>query len=84
GGAMGSWYVFSTLGLYPVAGSDQWILGMPRFSKARIDVGGHELVIETKGSGAHVTKVLVDGNPVSGPYLSHAQLVSASTLTFQL
>ena len=84
GGAMGAWYVFSTLGIYPVPGSDQWILGMPRFTKARVEVGGHELVIETKGSGSHVTKVLVDGEAVPGPYLSHAQLLAASTLTFQL
>lgn len=84
GGAMGAWYVFSTLGLYPVPGSDQWILGMPRFTQARVDVGGHELVIETKGSGSHVTKVLLDGSPVTGPYLSQAQLAGASTLTFQL
>ncbi|MBV8762229.1 MAG: GH92 family glycosyl hydrolase, partial [Deltaproteobacteria bacterium] len=46
GGAMGAWYVLATLGFYPVAGSDQWIVGAPRFPKARIDVGGHELVIE--------------------------------------
>lgn len=84
GGAMGAWYVESTLGLYPVAGSDQWILGIPRFPRARIDVGGHELVIETEGSGKTVSRVELDGVPLTGPYVSQAQLAGASTLTFVL
>jgi len=84
GGTMGAWYVFSTLGVYPVPGSDQWILGTPLFTKARITVGGHELVIEAKGSGPHVTKVLLDGSPVTGPTLTQAQLAAASTLTFEM
>ena len=84
GGTMGAWYVFSTLGLYPVAGSDLWILGTPRFTKARIAVGGHELVIEANGTGPHVTKVLLDGVEVSGPTLTQAQLAAASTLTFEM
>ncbi len=84
GGAMGAWYVESTLGLYPVAGSDQWILGMPQVPKARIDVAGHELIIETQGSGSKVSRVELDGVPVTGPYVSQAQLAGASTLTFVL
>ena len=84
GGTMGAWYVFSTLGVYPVPGSDLWILGTPRFTKARITVGGHELAIEAKGSGPHVTKVLLDGAAVEGPTLTQAQLAAATTLTFEM
>lgn len=84
GGAMGAWYVESTLGLYPVAGSDQWILGTPRFPKARIDVGGHELIIEATGTGPKVDKVELDGVPITVPYLTHAQLIGAQTLHFVL
>jgi predicted alpha-1,2-mannosidase len=84
GGAMGAWYVESTLGLYPVAGSDLWILGTPRFPKARIDVGGHELIIEATGSGPKVDKIELDGVPITGPYISQAQLVGAANLHFVL
>ncbi|HEY1556585.1 MAG TPA: GH92 family glycosyl hydrolase [Kofleriaceae bacterium] len=82
GGTMGSWYVLATLGLYPIAGSDQWILGAPRFPSARVDVGSHELVIEVKGSGQDVKSVELDGAAVDGPTISQAQLAAASTLTF--
>ena len=82
GGTMGAWYVLATLGLYPVAGSDQWIVGAPRFPRARITVDGHELVIEAQGSGPYVASVAVDGVPLDAPRLTHMQLTAAHELTF--
>jgi putative alpha-1,2-mannosidase len=80
---MGSWYVLSTLGLFPVAGSDLWLLGAPRFPQARVNVGGHELVIERQGSGIHVASATLDGAAISGS-ITHAQLVGASKLVFTM
>jgi predicted alpha-1,2-mannosidase len=85
GGAMGAWYVLATLGVYPIPGSDQWIVGSPRFPRARVVVGGHELVIEASGVGdraKYVKSVELDGVPVTVPYLTHAQLAGASMLKF--
>lgn len=82
GGTMGSWYVLATLGLYPVAGSDAWIVGAPRFPKARIDVAGHELVIEADGDGPY-SSVELDGVPVVASQITHAQLQAASLLRFR-
>ncbi|MEP6860803.1 MAG: GH92 family glycosyl hydrolase [Deltaproteobacteria bacterium] len=81
GGAMGSWYVLATLGLYPVAGSDQWLIGMPRFVQARVTVGGHELLIVREGNGTHVQSVTLDGADVLTG-LTQAQLVGGSKLVF--
>jgi len=83
GGAMGSWYVLSTLGLFPVAGSDLWLLGAPRFPQARVNVAGHELVIERQGSGIHVASATLDGAAISGS-ITHAQLVGATKLVFTM
>jgi predicted alpha-1,2-mannosidase len=84
GGTLGAWYVLSTLGLYPIAGSDRWIVAAPLFPKARILVGGRELVIEASGSGKYVASVELDGVPLEVLELSHAQLTSASSLRFVL
>ena len=84
GGAMGAWYVLATLGLYPVPGSDQWIVGVPRFPHARIVVDGHELVIDRTGEGTRVGAVELDGAPVRGARITHAQLVAASRLHFTM
>jgi predicted alpha-1,2-mannosidase len=85
GGTMGAWYVFATLGLYPVAGSDRYVIGAPRFSRARVSFGGHELTIVADGvsdSALYVRSIDLDGVPVDMPYLTQAQLNSASTLHF--
>jgi len=81
GGAMGSWYVESTLGLFPVAGSDKWVIGAPRFPQARVNVGAHELLIVREGSSSLVSSVTLDGADVSMG-LTQAQLVGGSKLLF--
>jgi len=82
GGTLGAWYVLATLGLYPVPGSERWILAAPRFPQARVLVGGRELVIVADGDGPYVRAIELDGAPLAGPYLAHAQLAAASTLRF--
>lgn len=80
GGTLGSWYVLASLGLYPVAGSDRWILGAPRFPNATIVVGGHTLTISTEGRGIHVKVATLDGVAIDGVTITHAQLTGASEL----
>lgn len=82
GGTLGAWYVLSTLGLYPIPGSDRWIVGAPLFPKARVLAGGRELVIEAEGSGMYVRSVELDGVPLDVLEITHAQLTSATSLRF--
>ncbi|NVB79067.1 MAG: glycoside hydrolase family 92 protein [Kofleriaceae bacterium] len=84
GGTMGAWYVFATLGLYPVAGSDQWILGAPLFPKARVTLGGKDLVIVAEGEGPYVKSVELDGVALGLPKLTQAQLAGAGELKFTM
>ncbi len=87
GGTLGAWYVLSSLGVYPIPGSDRWILGVPRFPQARVTVGGHQLVIDfdgaADGTGIDVGTIELDGVPVDAAAISHAQLAGASTLSFR-
>jgi len=85
GGTMGAWYVLSTLGVYPVAGSDRWILGAPHFPSARVRLGDHDLVIAADGASdtaIYVKSIELDGVPIDTPYITQAQLASASELRF--
>jgi putative alpha-1,2-mannosidase len=84
GGTMGSWYVLASLGLYPVAGSDAWIVVAPRFPRARVVVGGNELVIEAVGDGEYVRSISLDGVPIDATTITHAQLATASSLRFEM
>ena len=80
GGTLSSWYVWSALGLYPIAGTGRYLLGAPIFSRARVRVAGGTLVIE---AGGRTGRVLLDGAPVEGGEISHADLVGGRTLAFE-
>ena len=82
GGTLGSWYVLNALGLYPIAGSDRWIIVAPRFAKATVTVGGHVLQITAEGTGSYVQTVALDGMPVTA--LTQAQLDGGSVLHFAM
>jgi predicted alpha-1,2-mannosidase len=83
GGTLSSWYVFSAAGFYPLAGSDRYLLGVPRFDRMEVDVGDRTLVIEKKGEG-NVARVEIDGRALDGPYLKHADLIAAEEIVFTL
>ena len=80
GGTLGSWFVLNALGLYPIAGTDGWIVVAPRFGKATITVNGHSLQILSEGTGMYVQSVDLDGAAVSR--LSQAQLETGGRLHF--
>lgn len=77
GGTLGAWYVLNALGLYPIAGSDRWVVLAPRFAKAVVTVGGHTLTIVRDGDGA----ADLDGAPVQSE-VTQSQLSHATTLHF--
>lgn len=82
GGTLGAWYVLSTLGIYPIPGSENWLFASPRFPQARVRVGDHDLVIIKQGRGMYVESVLIDGSPVSIYEIQHFMLAVAGTVTF--
>ncbi|HYI53756.1 MAG TPA: glycoside hydrolase domain-containing protein, partial [Microlunatus sp.] len=48
-GGLSSWYVWASLGLFPVAGQSLYLVNAPSFAHARLDLGGHELAIDALG-----------------------------------
>ena len=87
GGTLSSWYVFSSLGLYPVPGADWYLLGRPLFPLAEIEIEGHVLAIEAPGAEdghLYVQSVTLDGMPVEHPALRHADLAAGSVLRFEM
>jgi len=87
GGTLSAWYVFSSLGLYPVPGADYYMIGRPLFPLARIDMGDHLLTIEAPGAGdanIYVQGVSLDGLPIESAVIRHADLTGASILHFEM
>ena len=48
-GGLSSWYVWASLGLFPVAGQSLYLVNAPSFASSRLSLSGGELTIETEG-----------------------------------
>jgi predicted alpha-1,2-mannosidase len=78
GGTLSSWYLFNALGLYPVAGSERYLLSIPLIPYAEVDTASGTLIIEAPGAKPQpqrVASVSLDGSAIEGAELRHAQLL---------
>jgi predicted alpha-1,2-mannosidase len=88
-GQMSAWYIFSSMGFYPVApGSGQYSLGSPALQKAIIRLeNGNSFTIDTKNQSeknVYVAKVELNGQPLSRLYITHDEIMAGGKLTFHM
>lgn len=87
GGTLSAWYLFSSIGLYPVAGSDLYYLIAPLFERIEVDMGqGDTLTILAPGASTDarfVHEIRLDGEPMEGTSVTYEQLRGA-TLEFDV
>jgi len=87
GGTLSAWFVFSALGLYPVAGTDRYELGTPLFEHAEVRLGANRLVIEAPGAGPgrwRVRSVSLGGRPLDRTSVHHAEISGGAVLRFSM
>ena len=80
---MAIWYAFAMLGIYPMPGSDLWIVGSPAFPRVELKVPGGVFTIEAQGvsdTAIYVQYLELDGQALESPMLHHAQLKAGSRL----
>jgi predicted alpha-1,2-mannosidase len=88
-GQMSAWYVFSSLGFYPVTpGSNQYIIGTPLFEKATINLenGEHFTVVarDISSNNKYIEYATLNGEALNKSYLMHDEIISGGTLQFQM
>ncbi len=91
-GGLSSWYVMASLGLFPVAGQNLFLLNAPAFEQSRIRVGDHDLVIATQGfeprgpgsAAQYVVAVTVDGVALERTWLTGVELRAARSIVIDL
>jgi predicted alpha-1,2-mannosidase len=88
-GQMSAWYIFSSLGFYPVApGSDEYALGSPLVKNAVFNLeNGKTFEVETvnqSDKNVFVAKVLLNGKELSKPFLKHSDLMNGDKITFYM
>lgn len=88
-GQMSAWYIFSSLGFYPVApGSDEYAIGSPVVNNAILTLeNGNQFkinVINQSAKNIYVQKVLLNGTIIKDFKLKHRAITDGSTLTFYM
>lgn len=86
-GQMSAWYMFSSLGFYPVSpGSDEYALGSPSVKNAVLHLeNGKKFTVEAvnqSDKNVYVKQVLLNGKVVSGHSIKHSDIVTGGTLKF--
>jgi len=85
-GAMSSWLIFSTLGLFPVAGQDVYLISTPSIPDASLNLGnGKKLHILSKnldpnGLNRYVQSATLNGLDLPNSWFRHAQIKDGATL----
>ncbi|MCZ4223184.1 GH92 family glycosyl hydrolase [Pedobacter rhodius] len=88
-GQMSAWYMFSSLGFYPVSpGSDDYSLGSPLISNAVLNLeNGKTFTIEAikqSDRNVYVEKVLLNGKEISNHQIKHSDIINGGKLTFYM
>jgi len=88
-GQMSAWYIFSSLGFYPVApGSDQYSIGSPAVNGGVINLdNGKKFTINVKNQSAknvYVQKIVLNGKPLDGLFIGHADIMNGGEITYYM
>jgi predicted alpha-1,2-mannosidase len=89
GGQMGAWYVFATIGLYPVVpGSAHYVFGAPLVRLVRIELPGDRL-LEIRAPllserHRHAGTITIDGERWMRPEVPHWMLAKGGLVEFSM
>jgi len=88
-GQMSAWYVFSSMGFYPVTpGSNQYIIGTPLFDKATINLeSGKQFTIAAfnlSATNKYIEYVYLNGEKSDRSFLTHDEIMKGGVLEFHM
>ena len=88
GGTISAWYVFSAMGFYPLAGTDQYWLGSPNLDGAEVKLSnGNTLkvtAVNQSEDNVYVSSVKLNGVELDSFYVTHEQLMAGGELVFTM
>ena len=83
-GAMSSWFLFGTLGFYPVAGQDLYIISSPQFEESTWDLGrGKHFTVKAPGTSnakPYVVAATLNGKSLDRAWFTHGEIAEGGVL----
>lgn len=88
-GQMSAWYIFSSLGFYPVNPANSiYSFGSPQFENATISLPGEkQFKVLTKNSGknnVYIQKIVLNGKRYRKNYITHNDILEGGVLEFTM
>ncbi|NND06237.1 MAG: glycoside hydrolase family 92 protein [Saprospiraceae bacterium] len=88
-GQMSAWYVFSTLGFYPVNPAEGvYVIGTPMFKKATLDMGnGRDFIVRVvhlNEENKYIQSATLNELPLTRSYLYHYELEEGGELILEM
>jgi len=83
-GAMSSWLAFHLMGLYPLAGTDVYLLNLPLLEETTLVLpNGRLLRIYKEGDGDSFGSVSFNGKKLTNARISHRELMEGGEMRFE-
>jgi predicted alpha-1,2-mannosidase len=88
-GQMSAWYIFSSMGFYPVApGSVDYSIGSPSVNNATIQVGNGKtfnIVVKNQSEkNVYIQKMTLNGKPYTALTLTHQDIMNGGEMVFYM
>ncbi|WP_439181841.1 GH92 family glycosyl hydrolase [Carboxylicivirga taeanensis] len=88
-GQMSAWYIFSSLGFYPVCpGSGEYVIGSPSVDEAVLQLeNGKQFTIRAKNVSSkniYIKSVTLNGQPLNRTFIKHSDIVEGGELIFHM
>ena len=88
-GQMSAWYIFSSLGFYPVCpGSNQYVFGTPSVEKAVISLeNGKQFTVianNLTNKNLYIKSVSLNGKEINRAFITHDEIINGGTLVYEM
>ena len=89
-GAMSSWFIFQSLGFYPDAGQDFYLIGTPSFPEADIHLASGKTLriiarnLDSEHINHYIQSATLNGKPLETSWFRHNQIIDGGTLIFDM
>jgi predicted alpha-1,2-mannosidase len=87
GGTLSAWYVLSSLGLFPTAGTDRYEITSPLWERAEIQLQDQKLTILADNAAPnhpYIQKAWLNDKPLDRYWIQHADIARGGTLRFEM
>ncbi|MBR4597739.1 MAG: GH92 family glycosyl hydrolase [Opitutales bacterium] len=87
-GALGAWFSWSAMGLFPAAGQDYYFIGSPSFDEVKFNLkGGKSFVVKAENlsdKNFYVAGATLNGKPLKQAWIRHSQILAGGELILKM